>query len=117
MSISPVAVLTASRFLLPAILFILVYFLIYKMTTLSVSPPWKEGEEKSPSPSLKGGGGNILVAKITAITGGILVTLGYDLVDYRTVLGLPRGSAKVGDFLLWSRPVKNASFLGSVARM
>ena len=97
MSISPVAVLTASRFLLPAILFILVYFLIYKMTTLSVSPPWKEGEEKSPSPSLKGGGGNILVAKITAITGGILVTLGYDLVDYRTVLGLLRGSAKVRD--------------------
>ncbi len=73
---------TASKFLLPTLLFLLIYALVW----------W-----------LIGGGGR--GAKIHAIVSGLLVVLGYDLIDYRTVLSYLSGVATPDSFLLWSRPI------------
>lgn len=89
LSISLVSVLTASRFLFPAILFFLVYLLVVRMG--------ERGE--------MGERGTMGWLKMTGIVGALLVTLGYDLVDYHTLLGLLRGQTEIGNFLLWSRPV------------
>lgn len=82
LGISPATVLVISKFILPAILFLLVYALIGKLT-----------------------GSGALPQKMNAIAGGLLVVLGYDLIDYRTVLSYLSGDASPGAFLLWSRPV------------
>ncbi len=83
LDVSPVNILLASRFYLPFVLFLLIYFLIWK---LSVKQDW---------------GG-----KINAASGALLVTLGYDLVDYRSVIDFLSGRGSIGgDFLIWSRPV------------
>lgn len=76
------ATLTASRFLLPAILSLLVYFLIYRML-----------------------GSDDKARCITALAGALLVTLGYDLIDFRTAWMYLTGAAKPSSFLIWTRPV------------
>ena len=82
--ISPVNVLIASRFYFPFMLFFLVYFLIWKLT--------------GQSPAAAG--------KINAAAGALFVTLGYDLVDFRSIFGFIAGKSVLGrDFLIWSRPV------------
>lgn len=81
---SAVNILIASRFYLPLILFLLVYFLIWKLTREPVS----------------------VSGKMNAVVGAIFVTLGYDLVDYGWVLGLLSGkNILAGNLLIWSRPV------------
>ncbi|MDO8594372.1 MAG: hypothetical protein Q7R93_02550 [bacterium] len=80
--VSLVTVLAVSKFVLPAVLFLLVYILILRLT---------------------GDGG--WHAKLNAVAGGLFVVLGYDLVDYRTVLSYLSGTDSPGSFLLWARPV------------
>lgn len=80
--VSPVNILIASRFILPLILFLLIYCLIRRLTdNLNF---W---------------------AKINAVAGGLFVLLGYDLIDYRTVWGILTGLNSPNSFLLWARPV------------
>jgi len=82
--ISLVKILVASKFILPFILFLLVYFLINKVVKNS----------------------NLLSNKLNAITGALLVTLGYDLVDYWSLWLYLTGKITLGgNFLIWARPV------------
>jgi hypothetical protein len=81
--ISPATVLIASKFVLPSTLFLLVYALTLLLLTT-------------------GGNG---VRKATALACGLFIVLGYDLIDYRTVLLYLRGADSPISFLLWSRPV------------
>jgi len=82
--ISLMKILIASKFILPFILFLLVYFLINKITTSS----------------------HLLSNKLNAIAGAMLVTLGYDLVDYRSIWLYLTGKIILGgNFLTWARPV------------
>ncbi|MEK9184738.1 MAG: hypothetical protein AAB866_01055, partial [Patescibacteria group bacterium] len=72
-----------AKFLFPAILFILVYLFVSKLlkTTLDY------------------------VKKISAITAGIFITLGYDLIDFRTVLSRFMTDDYNTYLSLWTRPV------------
>ena len=82
--VSSVNVLIASRFVLPFILFLLIYFLIQKLTNDQ----------------------ELFSNKINAIAGALFITLGYDLVDYRGIFNLLfSGDSARGGFLLWARPV------------
>ena len=86
--VSLASVLIASKFVLPAILFLVVYFLIRKLT------------DQAPS----------FLNKANAIAGALMVTLGYDLVDYRNVWLFLIGQREPGGgFLLWSRPINPVS--------
>ncbi len=79
--------LIISKFFLPALLFFLVYFFIFLLT----------GKPES-------GWG-----KVNAIAAGFLVTLGFDLVDYRSIISyLFHGNTSDG-FLVWTRPVNPIS--------
>jgi len=78
-----IAIVTASRFVFPFIIFMLVYFLINKLTVHS----------------------GVITNKINAVAGALLVTLGYDLVDYRNLWLFLTGKISGGYFLIWSRPV------------
>ncbi len=80
--VSPAATLIGSKFLLPAILFLLIYALIFRLT-----------------------GGEGRPRALTALAGGMLTVLGYDLIDYRTVFEYLAGDESPGAFLLWARPV------------
>lgn len=92
--VSPVNTLIASRFILLFILFLLVYFLIKKLTDSA----------------------DLFSGKINAIAGAFFVTLGYDLVDYRGVFNfLAGGDFMNSNFLIWSRPVN--PILGAVFLM
>ncbi|MFH1523284.1 MAG: hypothetical protein ABIE43_05745 [Patescibacteria group bacterium] len=73
----------ASKFILPFILFLLAYFLIHKLAANV----------------------NLLSNKINAISGALLIVLGYDLVDYRSLWIYLTGDRIASSFLLWSRPV------------
>ena len=80
---SPQNIVIASRFFLPLVLFLLVYFLIYKLASSGT-----------------------FSNKINGIAGALLVTLGYDLADYHIISAfLKDGQALAGNFLLWARPV------------
>lgn len=84
LGVSPANVLIASRFFLPFILFLLIYIFIWQLT----------------------GGENIWSNTFNAIAGAFFITLGYDLVDYRSLWGALFGEQSFGSgFLLWSRPV------------
>jgi len=82
-----VNLLIASKFILPAVLFFLVYLLIYKL----------EGEPAE------------WQGKLNAIAGGLAVVLGFDLVDYRTALSFLFGADSPQNFLIWTRPVNPIS--------
>ncbi len=90
--LSASAVLILSKFILPTLLFFLVYLLLLRLT--------------------ENGG---LAQKINAITCGLLVVLGYDLVDYRTVFSYLSGTNSPTYFLLWARPVN--PILGAIFLM
>lgn len=86
LNVSPVAILVASKFYLPAILFFLIYLLVYSVSD--------DNESKSFS------------RKINAVAGALLVILGYDLVDYHGVISFLSGKQDwMGNFLIWARPV------------
>ncbi|MEK7566765.1 MAG: hypothetical protein AAB527_01365 [Patescibacteria group bacterium] len=89
--ISPVNTLIVSRFFLPAILFFLVYYLIRQLT----------------------GNENILANKLNAVAGALWVTLGYDLIDYRSLINFFTSDQSFSSgFLIWARPVN--PILGAV---
>ncbi len=73
--------LVLAKFLFPLILFILVFILIKKLTDH-----------------------DDLSSKLTALSGGLFVTLGYDLVDYSTLLTRLKG-ASFEVLSVWTRPV------------
>ena len=79
---TPAATLVLSKFILPAVLFLLVYALLLRLT----------GDATAPQ-------------KLNAIACGLFVVLGYDLVDFRTVFSYLSGADSPGTFLLWARPV------------
>lgn len=81
--VSLVKFLIFSKFLFPAILFFLVYLLIYK---LSNNPQF-------------------LSSKINALVGGLFVTLGYDLIDYKNTVIILSGKKEMFMLPLWTRPV------------
>lgn len=91
--IKPATIIVASQFLLPFILFILVYFLLIKL--------FEDGDS--------------FHTKINAIAGALLVTLGYDLIDYRSVFGFLSGSVSPNGFLVWARPINPV--LGAILMM
>jgi len=68
---------------LPAILFLLVYFFILKLSLKADS----------------------FGSKINAVAGGLFVTLGYDLIDFKTSWFLLTGKMKIFNLLVWTRPV------------
>lgn len=87
----PVAsILILSKFFLPALLFLLIYSLIRQLT----------------------GNKEFLSNKVNAIAGGLLVVLGYDLIDYRSVFSYIRGLSAPASSLLWTRP--NNPILGAI---
>lgn len=81
-NVSPSSVLMSSKFILPPVLFLLIYALMFRLT-----------------------GSGSLPSKWSAIACGLLIVLGYDLVDYRSLLSYLSGDASPGSFLLWARPV------------
>jgi len=84
LGISLSSVLIASKFILPFILFLLIYTLIYNLLIHSHS----------------------LSRKVSALSGAFFIVLGYDLVDYRSLINFFLGRSELGgDFLIWSRPV------------
>jgi len=76
-------VILLSKFLFPAVLFFLIYFLTKKLIV-------EEGD---------------VYAKITPITSGLLVMFGYDLIDYHYVAALLQGQIASTHLLLWTRLV------------
>ena len=83
LGISPTATLVASKFVLPTLLFLLVYALVWRLSG-TTNGAW---------------------GKLTALAAACFVTLGYDLIDYRTIWNFLAGADVPGSFLLWSRPV------------
>ena len=73
----------ASKLFLPPLFFFLIYFLIRQLTRSK----------------------ELLSNKINAIAGGLLIVLGYDLVDYGSLISYIRGVNSPSDFLLWTRPI------------
>lgn len=85
-------VVMASKFLFPALLFLLVYVLIYVLV--------KEDNDRD--------------AKLAAIAGGLLVVLGYDFVDFGHVASILKGVIDSGYSSIWARlvnPITGALFL------
>lgn len=75
--------LIASKFILSFILFLLAYFLTFYLLA---------GEDS-------------LAKKVSALGSALLITLGYDLADYRSIFLYLSGQKSPEDFLIWSRPV------------
>ncbi|TSC55309.1 MAG: hypothetical protein Greene041679_647, partial [Parcubacteria group bacterium Greene0416_79] len=85
------SVLLLSKLVLPAALFLLVYFFL-----LAFLEP-------------RG-----TASKLTAVAGGLLVVLGFDLIDYRMLGKFLQGDWPGGSFLIWTRsvnPISGALFL------
>lgn len=78
-----VAALIFAKFFFPAVLFLLIYALIYALTDGS-------GER---------------ARKLAAVAGGLLATTGYGLVDYNNLLPVLSGKAQFFAWSLWARPV------------
>lgn len=72
-----------SKFFLPALFFLLIYFFIRQLSRNK----------------------EFLSNKISAIGGGLLIVLGYDLVDYGSLFSYIKGINSPSDFLLWTRPI------------
>lgn len=75
--------LVVSKFIYPALLFLLVYCLVLLMM--------REAESRS--------------GKLTSITAGLLVTLGYQFVAFDTAVSFFQGKEIAMDSSVWTRPV------------
>lgn len=84
--VSLVKTLLVSRFILPAIVFLLIYVLIGRLTA-----------QRPPD----------FLNKLNAIAGAFWATLGYDLIDFRSLWNFLAGERDLlaGNFLIWTRPV------------
>lgn len=76
-------ILLVSKFLLPAILFLLVYAIIIRLTENFNSP----------------------LVKFNAMAGGLFVTLGYDFIDFKNAFEFLLGQRPWFHPLIWVRPV------------
>jgi len=103
---SVITTIIVSRFVLPFGLFLLIYFLLVRLTST------KRREENGHGDA---GTERTLAQKLTAISGSLLITLGYDLINYRAVWRYLLGEDSLaGSFLMWSRlvhPIWGAIFL------
>jgi len=77
-------VLIISKFLFPAVLFFLVYLLVFRLSFDTERPIFK---------------------KINAVAGGLFVALGYELFNYRFALRLLSGRFRDLYLLPWVRPI------------
>lgn len=82
-SVPLVDVLYASKFILPAFLFLLVYYFILSLSYDRI----------------------LLSSRINAMVGGLFTVLGYDLVDYRYFFNLIQGHVNTVILPLWTRPI------------
>ena len=73
----------AIKIIFPALLFVLVYTLICCLSLDSLSQS----------------------GRLNAFVGGLLVTLGYDLVDFRSIITLIKDPTYFGSLSVWIRPV------------
>ena len=87
---SLVNILIISKFVLPLTLFLLIYSLFYRLTGGSGS---------------FAGAQPLAVNKINAVAGALLITLGYDFVDYGYMWSILTGARHPGGWLIWGRPV------------
>lgn len=78
-----VTALIFAKFFFPAVLFLLIYALIFALT---------EGADDR-------------ARKLAGIAGGLLATTGYGLVDYNNLLPVLTGKAQFFAWSLWARPV------------
>lgn len=85
--VSLASVVVGSKFFLPPLLFLLVYFFIHHLTS---------GKESWTN-------------KVNAIAGALFVLFGYDLIDYRTIFLYAKGIIAPTSFLLWTRPTNPIS--------
>ncbi len=86
-------VVELSKFAFPALLFLLVYALVFSLTQ-------RDGDEED--------------AKLGAVAGGLLVLLGYDFVDPAHVHAVITGAAGIGYSTIWARlvnPISGGLFL------
>ncbi|MBI2443880.1 MAG: hypothetical protein HYV42_01395 [Candidatus Magasanikbacteria bacterium] len=82
LGVAPVAALIGGKFVWPAILFLLVFALVKQLTA------------------------GVKLSMWAAAAGGLLVTLGFDLVDYQRLVALILGApGQTGGLPLWARPV------------
>ncbi|MEK7208389.1 MAG: hypothetical protein AAB699_02450 [Patescibacteria group bacterium] len=85
----------ASRFVLPAALFLLVYFLLARLASSRFSPRDPPRDEREDA-----------LVQWSAVAGALVVTLGYDFVDYRGMIHLlMTGEPTTSSLLFWSRLV------------
>ncbi len=89
LGVSLYSTVIVSKFIFPAILFLSVYAFVYLLCS---------GEA-----SLKA------QAKWCAIVGGLLVVLGFDFVDYRSLAQVLSGQIVRQGFLIWGRPINPIS--------
>ncbi len=85
LGVSVMSVALFAKFLLPAALFALVYVLLYQLSDRSNFNKW------------------------AAAAGGLLVTLGFDFVDYANTLNLLLWKKEILHVNLWTRPVNPIS--------
>ncbi len=78
------SVILAYKALLPLVLFLLVYGLIWRVCGAEVESR---------------------IRRITGLAGGLFVTLGYDLIDFRNIIEFARGHQHWFHPFLWVRPI------------
>ncbi|MDO8584854.1 MAG: hypothetical protein Q7R85_01895 [bacterium] len=78
-----VSALIFAKFFFPAVLFFLIYILLYRLT--DAEPEYAR--------------------KLASVAGGLLATTGYGLVDYNSLLPVLNGKAQFFAWSLWARPV------------
>lgn len=86
--VSLIKVVILSKFLLPSILFLLVYWLVIILTDAD---------------------GKIVGRQLNAVAAGLAVVLGYDFVDFRYILLLLSGKLVETHLLIWTRLVNPIS--------
>lgn len=85
--LSLAATLILSKFFLPALLFFIIYWFLLKLLDSK----------------------DAKIAQLTAVAGGLLVTLGFDLVDYRSIINFLTTTNRPDGFLIWTRPLNPIS--------
>lgn len=83
LGLSATSILILNQFLFPAILFLLVYFLVIKLTQ----------------------GQNLLVGRLNAAAAGLLVVFGFDFIDVKFAIQVIIGRLTSMHSILWNRPI------------
>lgn len=83
-------VVIAGKFIFPAVLFFIVYLLLYDLLKTK-----NEKEHK--------------LKIYFSITGGTLIVFGFELVDYHSMISYLQGLSSPEGFLIWTRPINPVS--------